>query len=350
MRIKNVAAEFVTLQVARHAADYDTSAVITQADAQIEVLRATGGVHRLGRGQNRPSRELCFSRSCCAEAFRKAMTGLGTIETRLAMSKPRRQMSRRVRWIWLAVGLSIIGAILAACVPTYLAWRARNGETLYRERPTSHWREILRARTAKLEQSATFRRWQHSGILQPFRFYSNAWTTPTGTCGWPAMHLLGEFSDPIYNYSNRVLPAIRKGFGDQDVEVRLQAVIAMRKMGPNARPLAGELARLLSDPEYQICHFADVALWEVDANFAPTACDWKKFSSKQWGFSAMLPAVLQENEIQVERWGSQVVVYSFKAQHRVTLCIIAVSEYPVQTLSAISEEETSRCRSRLDCR
>jgi hypothetical protein len=38
--IQNIAREFVTLQQARHRADYDSLAVITQAEAQTEVMRA----------------------------------------------------------------------------------------------------------------------------------------------------------------------------------------------------------------------------------------------------------------------------------------------------------------------
>jgi hypothetical protein len=38
--IKDIASEFVALQHARHQADYDTSAIITQAQADTDVMRA----------------------------------------------------------------------------------------------------------------------------------------------------------------------------------------------------------------------------------------------------------------------------------------------------------------------
>ncbi len=38
--VRNIAAEFVELQIARHQADYNTAVGITQADAQTELLRA----------------------------------------------------------------------------------------------------------------------------------------------------------------------------------------------------------------------------------------------------------------------------------------------------------------------
>ncbi|HEY3969144.1 MAG TPA: hypothetical protein VGM05_31630 [Planctomycetaceae bacterium] len=38
--IQNIASEFVALQQARHQADYDTAAAVTQAQAQTDVMRA----------------------------------------------------------------------------------------------------------------------------------------------------------------------------------------------------------------------------------------------------------------------------------------------------------------------
>jgi hypothetical protein len=242
------------------------------------------------------------------------------------------------RWLWLSAGLSIVAAVTVAFEPTHVGRGILRGEAFHRGRPTSYWREILRADG-------------QAGVIGDHIVES--FNGPTAipvllecledqdrNVRWPAINRLGRFTGRYGSFTDRVLPGLRKALVDEDPEVRLQAVLIMGGMGPNARRVAPQLARLLHDPEIQVSHYADVALWEVDSALALEAGGWKRFSSEKWGFSAVYPADTPvEKQMPVERWGSQVVVHSFTAAHGVAHCVVGVSEYPGGTVEAASENE-----------
>ncbi len=53
----------------------------------------------------------------------------------------------------------------------------------------------------------------------------------------------------------------------------------------------------------------------------------------------MYPATPRDKQTPVERWGGQIAVYSFEAMHGATNCMVAVSEYPRESLGTVSEKE-----------
>jgi uncharacterized protein (UPF0332 family) len=63
--IRSIADEFIVLQLARHEADYDTSAIITQARADTEVLRAELAFLDWARVQFDPAAETFLAELLC---------------------------------------------------------------------------------------------------------------------------------------------------------------------------------------------------------------------------------------------------------------------------------------------
>ncbi len=246
---------------------------------------------------------------------------------------------RRKRWVWVAAGICFLGVLVLTFEPMHIGRGILHWEAFYRARPTSYWREILQAdgQAGKVSDQtvATFQDVSAIPVLL------ECLGDPDRNVRWPAVLLLGRFTGRGLSFTDRVLPGLRKALGDEDIEVRLQAVVAIMRMGPNARAAGPDLVRLLHDPIDQVAHYADVALWEVDPILAPEASGWKRFPSREWGFSAAYPEIPQEKEAAVERWGSPVVVHSFMARHDVTQCIIGVSEYPRPLIAVLSDQQRS---------
>lgn len=150
---------------------------------------------------------------------------------------------------------------------------------------------------------------------------------------WPAINLIGR----IRSDSERTLAALIEALGDEAVEVRLQAIAALRDRGPEARPAVPALTGLLKDPAAQVVHFADVALWHIDLPAAVEASGWKRFTSPEWGFSVMMPARVEQDE--VPELTGRATVRRFMALHEATNCSLAVTDYPTEAIEALTEHE-----------
>jgi hypothetical protein len=113
--------------------------------------------------------------------------------------------------------------------------------------------------------------------------------------------------------------------------------------GPAGNPA---LTARLSDPEPQVAHFADLALWQIDPTAAPSACGWRLFKSTEFGVSAMLPGKPEEGDNPV--LDGLAVAHSFQLQHQggpyqsPTRYVIAVATYPEEFLKGSTEEERLR--------
>src|SRR5262249_40252929 len=154
-------------------------------------------------------------------------------------------------------------------------------------RPTHYWREVLRQdgvqgrvsdetiATFKLRESAV-------PVLRACALDQDR------NVRWPAVLLLrrgGRLHTP------GALPGLREALQDEDVEVRLQATIALGNMGTNAMSAGPDLVETMKDPDAQVRLMAEKALWYANPTLASKEGGWRTFESPRWNFSAAFPAV-----------------------------------------------------------
>src|SRR5262249_51588381 len=110
--------------------------------------------------------------------------------------------------------------------------------------------------------------------------------------------------------------------------VRLQAVLSLARWGPDASAAASDLAELLNDPEAQVAHYADVALWQVNYPTALRAGSWREVRSEEWDFSACFPAAPEKTTHVLNFPFGKATTHSFQASHGVTRCMVKVCDHP----------------------
>jgi hypothetical protein len=236
----------------------------------------------------------------------------------------------------IAVGLLTVIAITAIMEPTHTARAILRGESFYNCRPTSHWREILRAGGQAHAMSADdlwlfSRRAAIPVLLECLR-------DPDRNVRTPAAKFLADFSERPVSCTGDVLLVLREELNDDNPSARLQALLAFMAMGPSARTAVPDLVKLMDDPVDEVRHYAELALWEVDSARALETGGWRRFSSPQWWFSAVFPAsVPEEKDSSAERWGNTIAIHSFTAWHGITPCMVIVSEYPRETVDSLPE-------------
>jgi hypothetical protein len=242
----------------------------------------------------------------------------------------------RRREFWLTAGalLLLVVALVIALEPTHVVRGFLCWEAFYRGRPTSYWRETLRADGqnghVRPETVATFRiRGQAAPVLAECLQDSDP------NVRWPAAYLLGN--GPFV--TQLTVPPLRRALHDPDKEVHLQAIYGLGLIGANARQATNELADLYRDPDAQIRHYADVALWRVHAPAARRAGGWQEVKSPEWGFTAEFPHApeIKDRTFQLPR--GAVVGHTFQAAHGVTQCIVMVADYPEELVKATTEED-----------
>jgi HEAT repeats len=242
---------------------------------------------------------------------------------------------RRKRRIWLLLGFSLLALLLAALFePNRIIIGIVRGEAFLDWRPTSYWREILLVdgQSGKVTE-ATVQIFKTPTAIPVLR---ECLDDPDRNVRWPATALLGRFVGRGISFTDRVFPSLKKALHDVDSEVRAHALHAVIEMGPNARSAVPDLIELLNDPEAQIRFYADIGLWEADANKAMEAAGWKDYHFPMWDFLAKFPSPPKEKVTKDAR-----EVYSFQAAQEVTQFIVAVVDFTEEEIGQLSEKE--RC-------
>jgi hypothetical protein len=242
---------------------------------------------------------------------------------------------KRRRRLWLgAAALLLVAALVAVFEPTGMVRGLLRGEDFFRGRPTSYWREALRADgqagTLSHVTVESFRGKWSSALPVLLACLKD----PDRNVRWPAVNLLAHCSAP----TPEILPPLRQALHDPDPEVRLQALLALGALGANARAAVPELAALYRDPQPQVAHFADRALWQIDVAAALKAGGWRPFGSKQRVFRAEFPAEPEQKEAPVMgQPGTR--LHSFVAFHLATRYTVAVAEYAPEYLEGSTDEQ-----------
>jgi hypothetical protein len=253
------------------------------------------------------------------------------------MSKRR---SRILLCILVVLGL---GAVAASVEPTGTVRAFIAGEPFYHLRPLRHWREVLRQCGQQRDIPPRTRGlfWDWTKAHPVLRACAK---DPDANVRWPAVYVLGFQGEG----SAEDLGTLTEALGDEALDVRFQAVLALTTWGPKARPAGTALADRLRDSDTRVAHMADIALWQVDPAGAPATCGWRLFRSPQWKFSVMLPG---EPEASEEREPlSGLPIHAFQSWHKVGSEIIpvryfaAVTDYPKQVMRTTEKERLDASR------
>jgi hypothetical protein len=136
----------------------------------------------------------------------------------------------------------------------------------------------------------------------------------------------------------RLLDSLIAALEDDDIEVRLQAILTLSAWGKMARTALPSLISRLQDPEPQVAHYADLALWYIDEPAAAEALGWNPFHSVQWGFSVSMPT-----EPKLEKHPSpvfdSVTIHGFSAWRVPNCHTVAVSDYPEEFINNTAEKD-----------
>jgi HEAT repeats len=158
---------------------------------------------------------------------------------------------------------------------------------------------------------------------------------------WPAVILLGSVAR---GNSRAALSFLCQALKDENVEVRLQAIRALKPLGANAANAGPQLVALTRDGDPQIRSWADKALWEINIKLAAETGGWQTFESPRWNFTASFPAPPVEAQTPNFLAPNRLVTTSFSARHGVTCCTVAVTEYPVDLYKGTDDERLSAAR------
>jgi hypothetical protein len=229
-------------------------------------------------------------------------------------------------------GVAGIGLLIPILDRTGRVQGFLRGEAFFRGYPTSYWREILRSDgqsgTIKIGTVAEFD--HRVDAMEVLKACSH---DPDPAVRWPAVCLMGDCGR-----AGEALPSLRQALKDNDLRVRLHAVLSLGRLASAPHQLAPDLAELLHDPEPQVVFVADSLLWHMDVPLALKAGGWQSFTSADWKFSAVFPATPEEKKDAQLRPFGQVAIHSFSARHGATECVIGVSE-PVEMRDVLPGDE-----------
>jgi HEAT repeats len=244
-------------------------------------------------------------------------------------------MRRFLLWSGAAVVFVVISLSVASFFdPNRILVGFLCGDDFHNWRPTCYWREILK----------------REGDAGKFSDETNA-TFKFRPSGVPVLRACAGDSDPIVRraavvllgrlarmQNASVMPALREMLTDEDLDVLLNAIIAIGNLGPNGMAASPDLAGLRKHPELQVRFEAEKALWRVNKKLALEECGWVKYDSERWAFSASFPSPPAEEQKPAMLAPDKLIIHSYSATHGVTACIIAITEYPPELFQGTEDE------------
>ena len=244
-------------------------------------------------------------------------------------------MTRKRRWL-LGGALIVLAALIIASFfePYQIVPGLLHGEAFYHMQPTRYWRERLRqdggAGRISDEMDGLF--WEQDKSLPILR---QCVLDPDRNVRWPAAYHLARSA-----WNPKVVPILCDRFHDDDLEVRLQAIRGMLRMERKSPQAIQELTTVMkTDPEGQARHWAEKVLWRIDPQAAREARGWSHYVSKEWGFSAEVPAEPKMLEQIVQSPGGPVPAHAFQFWMEPSCFQIIVNEYPKDFVASTTEEE-----------
>lgn len=215
----------------------------------------------------------------------------------------------------------VIGLLLAVKYdPTHIVPGLLRNEAFFRGYPTGYWREVIGAdgRAGEIDINTVLLFKDPDAVPVLLECLSD----PDANVRWPSVILLQRAGS-----AREVEPALRRALDDADLDVRLQALRALGRLGHEAAPAVPRILELSKDDDFSTRISARYALWEIDSERASTAGGWREFTSEKWQFSVTVPG-LPEKEVRViDTPYGQTPMELFGVTHGVAVCMVAVLEY-----------------------
>jgi hypothetical protein len=245
-------------------------------------------------------------------------------------------MTRRKRWLFGSALLVFLATIVASFFEPYqIVPGLLHGDAFYRMRPTRYWRQVLRKDGESGLVSDETRAIFLTGRSAPVPVLRQCLHDPDRNVRWPAALLLGRIA-----WDCQVVPVLCEGLHDDDPKVRLQSIQGLSRIDGKSPQATQELVQVMkTDPEPQIQLGAELVLWRIDPQAARDARGWLHFVSKEWGFSADVPAEPKLLEQIVQSPGGPVPAHAFQFWMEPSIFQIIVNEYPKEFVAATTEEE-----------
>lgn len=241
-------------------------------------------------------------------------------------------MRRRRRVIQATLLVLFVALVAGAALePYHVVPGLIRGESFHQLRPTSYWRKVLREDGRAGQLSARTKEvfnWNGGAILL------ECLKDPDPHVRRPAALLLGRVVTP-----REALQELRPALADPDRNVRILVLRALAWKGFDAMAAGADIAAMLQDPDEELAHEADAALWEINPRLAVSTCGWKPFESKEWQFSAVFPKGLDEKTQEIPTPFGPASVRMWAAAHRATFLTVAVTEYPPEVADAFTDED-----------
>lgn len=234
----------------------------------------------------------------------------------------------------IAVALSLLLVtivILAIADPSRVLLGFLRGKAFFDWRPTSYWRERLRAAgvasTLSPELVEVFDTRASFDVLQECVNDSD-----------PNIRLVSLNLMQRIGFVHEVEPILRSALNDPNVDVQIAAIIGLGRLGREASGAIAQLSKLTQRVEPAVQSTAHYALWQINPNMAKTI-GWEEVHSENWSFTARLPTNFDQQEKTVPTPYGDAPLEAYAGSIGPIQFTIAVAEYHPNVAIEFSEEE-----------
>lgn len=241
-------------------------------------------------------------------------------------------MNRKLIVAVLASSALLLLAVVIIYEPTRILRGLALRESFFNGRPTSYWRDVIRADGESGE--LTIETLNSFDDLAAIPVLRECLSDRDPNVRWPAVYLIGQAG-----LNRDIEAAARKALNDPHINVKLAALRVIRRLGREALSAIPRLIELAADDELNISAAAQYALWEIDTEEALTAGGWEEFQSAKHQFSVMMPGPPEEDEKSVQTPYGNAPLHSYSVSFGFARCVVAVSEYSEQVLTDLSVED-----------
>jgi hypothetical protein len=234
-------------------------------------------------------------------------------------------------------GIVIVSTgIVAAVEPNRVVPGLLAGDAFYHLRPTRYWRQRLREDSKAEDLSDEVRRAfvGHTGASPVLK---ECLQDPDADLRATAAWLLGR-TGPY----RECVPPLLTALHDVEITVRIQAIRSLGHIGSDASEAGPSLAQCLDDPDHQVAHEANVAMWLVAPRFAAERGGWQLFKSKEWRFAAFFPRAPKDSTGNLDTPFGAFKIHNWMESYGVDNFAVAVIDYSKEVADAITPDEWIR--------
>jgi hypothetical protein len=233
--------------------------------------------------------------------------------------------------------LLLLGALIVASFfePFQIVPGLLHGDAFFRLRPARYWREVLRKDGERGQVRGETRRVFLTGTSASVPVLRQCLHDPDRNVRWPAVLLVGRrVSDRL------VVPILCEALDDNDAEVRLQAIDGLLLSERKSPQATQKLVNVMkNDPEAQLRHWAEKALWRIDPQAAREARGWLRYVSNEWKFSADVPSQPKLVETVFQTPAGPVPAHAFQFWMYPSCFGVIVNEYPKEFVESTPERQ-----------